>query len=210
MKKIGNFNKFGIEYSFLENPYNEQGLFGKSWGYLKFFIDGKDICEYLEEGIPKIYTWNLYFIVEWLCENLEFILGYDPFPLPVKGESTIELINVANGFEIEEEKEEYLWHNAMSSWIFRHTWFSSRGGSTLTSAYFYRKGNDIEVSWDNEFWSADKVEFIHLSGFSRIKKEEFREVILEFLYDILNNFETTTEAEGMQIKNFIKRIDLLN
>ena len=210
MKKFGNFNKFGIQYSFLKNPFNEQGIFGESWGYLKLFIDGNDICEYLEKGAPKVYTWNLYFIVEWLCENLDSIIGYDPFPLPVGGKSTIELINAANDFEIEEEVEEYLWYNAMSSWTFRHTWFSSRGGSILTSAYFYRRNDNIEISWDNEFWSIDEVKFIHLKGLSLIKKEEFKKVILEFLYDILNSFNVTIDADKLQLKKWVERINLLS
>ena len=32
-----------------------------------------------------------------------FILGYDDFPLPVKGENTLELLNAANDFKIKEE-----------------------------------------------------------------------------------------------------------
>ena len=114
MKKFGDSNKFGIQYSFLENPFNEKGVFGESWGEFKLFINGSDICEYLEEKESKTYTWNLYFIIEWLCENLEFILGYDDFPLPVKGENILELVDAANNFEIEDELEEYFSENRMS------------------------------------------------------------------------------------------------
>ena len=210
MRKFGSSKKFGIQYILLKNPFNEEGIFGKSWGHFRLFINGNDICEYLEEKKIETYTWNLYFIIEWLRKNLEFILGYDDFPLPVKGENALELLNTANDFKIKEELEEYLWHNAKSSWIFRHTWFSNRGGSTLTSAYFYRKNNDIEISWDNKFWLKNKIEFTSLVGTFLVEKEEFRKIILEFLYDILVELNADTENDKVQIIKWRKRIDLLN
>ena len=210
MKKFGDSNKFGIQYSFLENPFNEKGVFGESWGEFKLFINGSDICEYLEEKESKTYTWNLYFIIEWLCENLEFILGYDDFPLPVKGENILELVDAANNFEIEDELEEYLWHSAKSSWTFRHTWFSSRGGSVLALAYFCRKNNDIEISWDSGLWIKNEIKFTNLIGTFLVEKEEFRKIVLEFLYDILSSLKITTEDDIKQVREWTQKINLLN
>lgn len=149
---IGDINKFAIQYILMPNPYDERGVIGQSWGRLDLWVSGKNLCQYKVGDTVNVYIWNLFYVIEWFCENLHHILGYDPFPLPVKGENTLELIQKADTFDIDEEDENYLWHHAKRTWIFRHTWFPNRGGSRLPSVYFRRVGENIEIAWNNNFY----------------------------------------------------------
>ena len=128
---FGNPNKFAMQYTFLPNPHNEKGILGESWGMFKLMVEGNDICQYSIDNKTTNYNWNLLYIVEWLCENLYYLLGYDPFPLPVQGENALELIENADEYESDEDNDMYLWYQAKSSWLFKHSWFCNRGGSFL-------------------------------------------------------------------------------
>lgn len=203
---IGNPNKYAMQYTFLPNPYNEKGLLGESWGTFKLIIEGNDICQYIIDNRTMDYNWNLIYIVEWLCENLHYLLGYDPFPLPVQGENTLELIKNADKFESDEDDDMYLWYEAKSSWLFKHSWFCNRGGSFLASVYFRRIGDNIEISWNNDFYREKGVLFVHSMGTSIIAKTEFKGVVLNFLNDILSKLEKKVSANMIDDKNQIAEL----
>ncbi|MBC1375758.1 hypothetical protein HB839_09485 [Listeria sp. FSL L7-1699] len=77
-------------------------------GDLEFYINGKNLCSYKKDGNLKSYSWNLFCVVTWMCENIEYIIGYDPFPLPVKGDTSLELISEADQFESEDIKDNFI------------------------------------------------------------------------------------------------------
>ncbi|MFT4008231.1 MAG: hypothetical protein QM683_22410, partial [Lacrimispora sp.] len=124
--KFGDSNKFAIEYQLQNNPYGEIGILKESWGVFRLWIDGINICKFKQENEEKDYEWNLIYLVEWLSENLEYIIGYDPFPLPVCGNNVSELIQKSDKFESGEDDEMYLWYEARSRWIHRHDWLCNR------------------------------------------------------------------------------------
>lgn len=212
MTLFGDKEKFAIEYQFIPSPYKEEELLNKSWGIFKLWIENQNICEYEINNYKKQYEWNLIYIVEWLCNNLEFILGYDPFPLPVKGQTTLQLIQESNKFECEEDDELYLWYQAKSSWTFRHSWFSNRAGSMLADVYFRRIETDVEISWDNNFFKDDQVYFTKPVGVYVISKNEFKNIVLEFLSDILSNMETIlgeTKLKNQNLAELKIKVNLL-
>lgn len=162
-------------------------------GELQFYIGDQDICSYKADNKIESYSWNLFCIVTWLCENIDYIIGYDPFPLPVHGDSIQELIEEADKFESEDEVEEYLWYNAKSMWMFKHNWFSCREGSILTLVYFRRVGNNIEIYWDNDFWKESDIEFQVPPGNVLVNKDIFKEVITKFVKSFLDQVSMLTE-----------------
>ncbi|MBN7773729.1 hypothetical protein [Clostridium aminobutyricum] len=210
---FGNPNKFAIQYTFLSNPHNEKGIVGESWGVFKLLIEGKDICQYTIDNKNTDYNWNLIYILEWLCENMQYLIGYDPFPLPVQGESTLELIENADDFDSDEEDEIYLWYQAKSSWLFKHSWFCNRGGSFLSNVYFRREQENVEISWNNDFYREKEIIFANPRGIRIIPKTEFKLVIFNFLNDILLKLEEKVPADLIDDKNKItelyKKIKLL-
>ena len=99
----------------------------------------------------QYFVGDLFYIAEWFCEKIEYILGYDIFPLPVNGETALELIENANKFDSDSELEFDLWYVVKSRWILNHCWLIARGGSVLPSIFFRRVEDLIEISWDNTF-----------------------------------------------------------
>lgn len=213
MAIFGNVGKFAIEYQFTPSPYEEERLLRRSWGIFKLWIMGQDVCEYVVDGKKKQYEWNLIYIVEWLCNKLEFILGYDPFPLPVQGQNVLDLIQETNNFESEEDDEFYLWYRAKSLWTFRHSWFSNRAGSMLANVYFRRIENNIEIAWNNSFFEEKQVFFTKPIGTYSISKEDYKKIIFDFLNDILSNLEVDLGRDAkigdQSIADLRKKVSLL-
>lgn len=206
---IGNKNKFAIEYTFYSGE--DSGRNRESWGNLRVWIKDKDICEYTINNEVKKYEWNLINIIEWMCNNLVHVIGFDPFPLPVQGGDILEIIKVADEYETEEEDEMYLWYNAKNSWIFRHSWFNNRDSSILTNVYFRRVSNDIEIAWDNGFFEEQGINFISPKGIINLPIWEFKEIIFNFIYkasEELDNRKYHNEEEKLLLSSLIKKIKI--
>lgn len=203
---FGNPDKFEVQYAFLPNPFHENGILGESWGVFKLIVEGQDLCQFTIDDKKTDYFWNLLYIVEWLCENLQFVLGYDPFPLPVEGANTLELIENADEFESDEEDDMYLWYQAKMAWLFKHSWYCNRGGSYLTSVYFRRVKDDIEISWDNDFYKEKEIIFTYPRGVTVIPKAEFKDTIFKFLNDILSRLEEKVSTDRIDDKNQIDEL----
>jgi len=196
--KFGIKNKFEIQYNLV--PNQGEGIFCESWGSFKMLVNGVDICEYTDYENTKDYTWNLYFIIEWLCEKMQYIIGYDPFPLPIQADTVTNLIEKANEFVTDDDVEEYLWFQAKSLWTSKHSWFSNRGGSVLTNTYFRRVDEQVEISWCNDFWFEKGIKFVNPRGCFIMPKSEFKKVIFDFLKNILNELETKTSCKADEEK----------
>ena len=215
MSKIfGTVDKFGFEYELLKNTHEKIGVLKESWGMFRLWVDGVNICKYTHDGTINEYEWNLIYLIEWLCENLEYILGYDPYPLPVEGSTTLELLEKCDEFETEEDDEMYLWYRANGSWLFRHNWFNNRDGSTLSSVNFRRIGSIIEISWDNEFWKEHGVEFDSMVGVFKVSIDNFKSAILGFLKEILEELSNLIEAglvnDREQISKLYAKVKLIH
>lgn len=213
MKIFGDKAKFAIEYQLTSSPYEEEELLKKSWGILKLWIEARDVCQYVVDGSKKQYEWNLIYAVEWLCNNLEYVLGYDPFPLPIQGKNTLELINESDKFESDEDDEFYLWYQAKNSWTYRHSWFSNRAGSMLSNVYFRRVNDDIEISWNNGFFEDNQVVFVVPVGVYTVSKTDFKATVFDFLKDILEAFETALGGSArigeQSVVDLRRRVSLL-
>lgn len=195
MRQFGCKENFSIEYELIPNFAEDDPVLKYSWGKLRIWIEGNDICEYVHKNRKECYEWNLVYILEWLCDNIEYILGYDPFPLPLQENNSIELIEKSNDFDSEDDDEFYLWHQAKSLWAFKHSWFQNRAGSNLSNVYFRRVDNNIEISWDNSLYKESEIYFLKSKGKYNIPKTEFKNIMLRFIRDILNEIEKKVEND---------------
>lgn len=187
---FGNKDKFAIEYELEDDAKVENNIVGESFGELALWICGNNICEYSYEGKKYNYNWELYYIIEWLCESITDMLRYDPFPLPVEGGNLNELVKNANEFESGDEVENLLWTFSLNDWLYRHSWLSCKGGAPLSCVSFRRVDSIIELSWDNYFYEKDGVKFSYPLGHHNIQIVEFKEIVLSFLYSIIEELET--------------------
>lgn len=192
---FGKPERFAIEYNLLGNKYDEKGVLGESWGEFRLWVEGKDICQHSIDGILYVYQWNLFYIIDWFCDNIEYILGYDPFPLPVKGNCSFELIEKASNVIIEDDLEEYLWFHSKSKWDFRHRMSRNNDGTVLSDVYFRRDYDMIEASWSNHLWRKKGIEFTYPEGVYSLPVIEFRGIVFGFLYSIINEIEINCNNE---------------
>jgi len=207
----GDKNIFAIQYEFEENPFHENGLIDETWGSFKLFVHGKDLCQYERENIVMTFQWNLLYIVEWFSENLKYILSDKPFPLPVEGKNSLELIDNCLLFDSDNDDEFDAWFDKKQEWEFQHSWFSSRGGSFLPDVFFRRVNGNIEVAWNNEStYSSEGIIFIHSNGIEYISIEMFNHTVKCFIENFLDNLllnskhKHDAEIVCKKVKNLIK------
>lgn len=191
MKVFGEKNRFAIEYELISTNSCS------SYGYINLWINNMNICSYNQD---QQYEGELYYIADWFCDKIEYVLGYDAFPLPVKGNTAQELIENADHFESDNNLEFDLWHTAKSRWLFNHCWFGARGGSVFPCVYFRRVGEYIEISWDNEFWKESDIVFDSQKGAYRVEFEIFSKIITKFLFSIIDDLEKISN------KSIIKKL----
>ncbi|WP_059051194.1 hypothetical protein [Paenibacillus senegalimassiliensis] len=186
MREFGNSQVFSIKYEFTNNPYDEIGIIGNSWGVFELWVNGKELCRFLRNNQECNYEWNLIYLVDWISKNLNNILYDEEFPLPVNGKTTLELLINSSEFNSDNDDEFDEWFSAKQDWEFKHSWISSRGGSYLPGIYFRRSGEQIEISWDNEGIYNDEVSFPYMTGVEYVPIEVFEAVVKEFIGDFLN------------------------
>ena len=138
---------------------------------------------------------------------MEYIIGYDEFPLPVEGENSLELTEKSN-IDIEDETELDLWYTAKDRWVSNHSCFSVISDCVIPNMYFRRVNDNVEISWNNDFWKNREIEFSEEKGIFVLSLDEFKNVIFSFLQEITNDFmsiyENRSFAEDWKNKAFFE------
>lgn len=199
-KIFGEKNNIAIEYAF------ESDIVDDTYGFLKLWINNKNICAYDEN---QQYTGDLYYIADWFCDKIKYILEYDTFPLPVDGETALELVEKANDFYSDSELEFDLWYEAKSRWILNHCWLVARGGAILPCVYFRRIGDLMEISWNNTFWKKETINFDFQKGTFRIEFNIFADVFIKFLKSMIYDIKMKVSSIA-KVKELEKYISILN
>lgn len=208
MRIIGDKSVFAIEYELFNTEKDNVSIWHRLQGTMSMYVYEKNICEYLFNEKEFTYNGVLYYIVDWLCENLSNIVGYDPYPMPVEAENVLELISKANEFETNDELEEYLWYSSEQNWIFRHSW-RAVSETAIPSVFFRRKGEFIEISWDNEYWKEHKVIFTSQIGSKLVRLDVFRTVIIDFLIAIIADITINDHNSASKVKEWLLEIRML-
>lgn len=175
---FGDENIFSIEYDFVEDCND-------TLGELCIYIDGYNICSYKSPNYVGNSIVNLYYIAEFFLEKTEYLIGYDPFPLPINGNNVIEILEIASNYSIDDENEFDLWHFAKSEWIFKHCLFTNRDGAILPNLFFLRKDDIMEVSYNNIFWENEKIFFDKRVGTHNLDLKMFKNTLYYFLSSII-------------------------
>lgn len=211
LRTFGDRNTFAIQYEFVANPFNETSLTGETWGKFELFVHGIDVLRYKRVDSVTAYQWNLIYITEWFSENLKCILSNEPFPLPVEGQDSLELLDHCLLFESDNDDEFDAWFDTKQEWEFKHSWFSNRAGSFLPDVFFRRVNGEIEIAWNNEStYSSEGISFINPIGIEYVPLGIFESTIKNFIEDFLDNLlqnsKNTCDAEEVyqKIKELIR------
>ena len=202
MKLFGDQNAFAIEYEFSLNSNNDTD------GYIRLWVNGRNICGFNQN---REDVCDLYHIVDWFCDKLDYILGYDPFPVPAEGLTALELMDNAYQYETDDQLEFDLWYSALNRWNLNHCWLVARGGSVLPRAFFRRSNDSIELSWDNFFWEKHEITFQSRKGVYTVEYRTFLDILSEFLFSIIADLESRVRSEERirEIRSSKKHINLM-
>lgn len=166
MQLIGNINSFGIEFGKDTSAYQ-----------LSVYIQGKDILQFEKGGVVHRYRWKeCQDIIEWIHENMKYILSDDKFPLPISAYSTAEKCEISYKLDLDDIEQ----YEILQEWMFRHSWFSARAGSYLADVYFVKNDNMVEISWDNtNTFKEDGIRFVFPKGKYEVNKDVFEKIMKE-------------------------------
>lgn len=166
---IGDKQTFGMDIVKFDSYYK-----------MSLYVGNRDILQFRQYGKLYPFRWdNLDYIVEWFEENINCILQYDAFPIKDLEDSQDSAVKLGEYLYGMEPGEQY---NLVHKWVWRHSWLTARAGSFLADVYFRSVGNEIEISWgDPDLYGDDGVEFVYPMGEYKIEKENFSEVIQNFI-----------------------------
>ena len=91
------------------------------------------------------------------------------------------MLEIAYNKEWENDLEFDLWYGFLHAWIRRHSWASESGSSLISNVSFYRRGNKVEIAWNNEEDRDLRIKYEYEKGSENIDRRYFIEVICEFL-----------------------------
>ncbi len=149
------------------------------------------------------------YIVEWFSENLKYILSDVPFPLPVEGQHSLELLDNCLLFESDDDNEFDAWFDTKQEWEFKHSWFSNRAGSFLPEVFFRRVNDELEIAWNNEStYSSEGISFMNPTGIVYLPISIFESTIKNFIEDFLDNILLTSRNES-DVREFYQEIKKL-
>ena len=184
MKKFGEKDKLQLIYELTEDPFEESKYFSDSWGTFEIYVKNKDLCRGKINGEVKKYEWNLMYVTEWLVDNLEYIIGHDPFPLFQSEKNLNDILETAYDKEWEDDLEFDLWYGSLNTWIRRHAWRAESGGSLISDVCFYRRNDKVEIAWSNEDYKEKRIEYDCKKGSEYIERKYYIDVMFEFLDSI--------------------------
>lgn len=162
---IGEKRNFAIEIGKDECAYQ-----------MSLYIEGKDILQFEIQGKIYPHRWrSLGDIMEWIQENLKYILGEDDFPLvTIIGDSAAQLCDNADKWNVDDCEACEL----VNDWMFRHSWFSAREGAFLADVFFRKVNDSVEISWDNtNTFKSEGVRFIYPKGRYEVEKNAFKRIM---------------------------------
>ncbi|MCF0247595.1 MAG: hypothetical protein HUJ86_03215 [Synergistes sp.] len=146
---------------------------------IAMLVNGDNILSFERDGKLLTTRWNLDEIAFWLREFIDH-MSEDPYPIEAAGEyAAIKDIN-AREFDTDNEIEFDAYYDRLDEWNLRHRWHPASGGAILSDLYFQLVGDNVEISWNNQY-SETGVRFKYELGGVRIPKEKFVGEVDKFL-----------------------------
>lgn len=213
MIKFGIQDEFEIwvDYEYIQNKDDPDYLKSlvhvehKMWGSIYFWVNKKNIFAFKGYGPEATYTFNVKILVEYFCENLQFILIDDPFPKQTIAKYPAEMMDEVSLVELpDNDVHKYAsvdWDNVDSElydnideWNFKHGLIPNNDGSFFPEAYFRKIADKIEISWSNIEpidTAQGELYFEYDKGAEYVDMRLFRDTVSQFCFDFLERFYDT-------------------
>ena len=174
---ISNCEDFSISYSFFDDTHETE---------FSMNVHGINILAFDRNGTLLTTRWNLDELAEWLRFFIDHMTEY-PYPVETDGEYAAMKDISARDFDSDDEDEFDAYYDKLDEWNLRHRWHPASSGAILADVYFQLIGDEVEISWNNEY-ADDGIEFQNKLGGARINKDVFFTTVDTFLKAYANHW----------------------
>lgn len=206
---VGSTDRFAVEVAFMRDPdegRHASGDVASSWGQLKIYVDGKNLCEARDSSGTLLdgVLWYLEPALAFFVRNWEPLLHQGRLPvLPRTGLSAATQMAHTEVPSGARDLGAFLsWHEHWSHFYVRHALCAGREGGIFPNVWFRRILDDVEISWDNDSNPAEQpIRFLERRGEGLVSAREFADVlggILAASLDELGRRAESAEVEGLK------------
>lgn len=195
----GDRSRFALGFEFIEDPDVGPELLRRSWGRLQIWVADRNLTlghtrtgEALDAAEVPLLP-----IIEWLVRTWDPLLHEERLPRPTRAISAanwrVEVLMrlpASSDFDALLEEREAYWH--------RHGLGSVLSGFRVPDLHFRRRGQRIELSWDDSEWRSvpTGVQLAERPGSAALPADEVAEVLFGFAHGVLTALaSSSTDAE---------------
>lgn len=191
-RQFGDRERFALTFSLGRDPHPVGPIdWDASWGGLAIWAGGRCLTRSVTDSgsVEESVRWNLLPMIEWFLDVGIRLVNEDPFPRFSLG---MDVRDGCDWFEatltppnLSAEAEER-WFLRRSEWRHHHGLRRSSPDVALPNIVFRRRGEALEISWENESWAPPRSDltFVERRGRIELEASSFAQTLLEALRDV--------------------------
>lgn len=136
----------------------------EDWGWIHIIVNGMDISKYSYRNNIFYGRCRIKELVNWLKENLKYILSIDDFPVRTENGSGVDMWLNSDLYIPNDLEESLNFQEKRQNWLWCHAIDTCQQEFCMPFVVFRNVGNGIEISWNNLHHFYDGVEFLYTKG----------------------------------------------
>lgn len=202
--QVGDPARLAVSIAFSANPEGDHDAAtveeGLSWGSLRLWIDGENLCAHHELGqIVEDCHWYLLPLLEWFADNWNALTHEERPPLQNSGVSAAEALAKSKQPPLSlKDVDEFGWMADWAAWWQRHNLRAARQGGVLPDVYIRRYRDQLEFSVGAEALPGVPREYSFLvrNRMYRLQVEEVTNLLHEVLTAATNELRRRLPESG--------------
>ena len=192
-RQFGDGDHFAVSLALGHDPHpTGETAVDAAWGGLSLWVRGRCLTRSVSSdgAVSTEVRWSLLSILRWLLDTGARLVNEEPFP---DATSPDEVRDGCEWFNRSErplltltEEEEHEWFLRRSEWRHHHAFRRAAEDVALPNVMMRRLGDFVEVSWDNETWSAPRagLSFVEQRGTELVVASRAARALREALIDV--------------------------
>lgn len=153
----------------------------KGYGYIHVIVNGKNISAYLYNGGIYYGMCRISELIDWINDNLKYILSDDPFPVKTNAETGTDMWLYSDNCIPENYEKSMTFHEKRQNWIWHHSMDTCKDEFCMPFIVFRKVGDDIEISWNNIDHNYKDVDFRYKYGVYYLNLDDFKSELYNFI-----------------------------